>query len=594
MAERGGGLARQRGGMWSSDQMIRDDSEAVDQHPHPIPQIEEEGTMNLKSFLVPKQSIILAGMLFGTLGALAVNWGNPANMGICAACFLRDIAGALHLHQNHAAQYLRPEVIGFVLGAFAASLAFREWRSRGGSSPFIRFMLGAFVMVGVLVFLGCPIRVVLRIAGGDLGGVVALAGMVVGILGGVSFLKRGFSLGSATDRPALFGASMPLLAVGLLFLLVTRPAFIAFSQTGLGARHMPWLLALGVGLLVGFMFQKTRFCSIGAWRDLFLVKDFHLFGGVAAFLLAALLTNYAAGNFSPAGMDYHWGFTDQPIALPMTNWAEYLMTFLSLGLVGMAGTLLDGCPLRNLIRSGEGDTDAAVTVLGYIAGAAVAHHFHLASSPSGLGTGGPAAVGVGWVFCIAVGAIMVEKNKLEKNKLEKNKSQQAAFSGDSIITFQNVSSAMKAEKAIKTAGYEVKLVAPPPEMRMGCDLALEINLVETPGIERLLQETRAPYVQILPLSKGLSRMCEIVKVTDFGNWIMVKAGNMKLSFEKDSGRIVNISGGGCPDIPYLHAEMVDQSLSAAPHPRDLGYTLCATMLQRAYEEALRYSGGKPS
>jgi hypothetical protein len=545
--------------------------------------------MNLKSFWAPKQSMILAGLLFGALGALAVNWGNPANMGICAACFLRDIAGALHLHQNHAAQYLRPEVIGFVLGAFATALAGGAWRSRGGSSPILRFLLGAFVMVGVLVFLGCPIRVVLRIAGGDLGGVVALAGMVVGIFVGVWFLKRGFSLGSATDRPALFGALMPLLAGGLLFLLVTPPAFIAFSQTGLGARHMPWLLGLGLGLLVGFMFQKTRFCSIGAWRDLFLVKDFYLFSGVAAFLLAALAINYAAGNFSPAGMGYHWGFTDQPIALPMTNGMEYLMTFLSLGLVGFAGTLLDGCPLRNLIRGGEGDTDAAVTVLGYIAGAAVAHRFDLASSPSGLGTGGSAAVVVGWVFCIAVAAILVKKNARERNEPP-----QAAFSGDSIITFQDVASAMKAEKAIKTVGYEVKLVAPPPEMRMGCDLALEINLVETPGIERLLREARAPYVRILPLGQGLSRMCDIVKVTDFGDWIMVKAGNMKLSFEKDSGRIVNISGGGCPDIPYLHAEMVDRSLRAAPHPQDLGYTLCATMLQRAYEEALRYREGKSS
>jgi uncharacterized membrane protein YedE/YeeE len=320
-----------------------------------------------------------------------------------------------------------------------------------------------------------------------------------------------------------------------------------------------------------------------------LIKDFHLFSGIAAFLLAALLTNYAIGNFSPAGMGYHWGFTHQPIALPMTNWMEYLMTFLSLGLVGMAGTLLDGCPLRNLIRSGEGDTDAAVTVLGYLAGAAIAHNLPLASSPSGLGTWGPVAVVVGLVFCLAVGATLLDKTRRDRNKRP-----QAAFGGDSIITFQDVSSAMKAEKALKTAGYEVKLVAPPPAMRMGCDLALEINLVEAPGIERQMQETHLPYVQILPLSKRLSRLCEIVKVTDFGNWIMVKAGNMKLSFEKNSGLIVNISGGGCPDIPYLHAEMVDKPLSRSPHPHDLGYTLCARMLQRAYEEALSNSRGEPS
>ena len=39
--------------------------------------------------------IILAGLIFGVLAALMTNWGNPPNMGICVACFLRDTAGAL-------------------------------------------------------------------------------------------------------------------------------------------------------------------------------------------------------------------------------------------------------------------------------------------------------------------------------------------------------------------------------------------------------------------------------------------------------------------------------------------------------------------
>jgi hypothetical protein len=81
-------------------------------------------------------------------------------------------------------------------------------------------------------------------------------------------------------------------------------------------------------------------------------------------------------------------------------------------------------------------------------------------------------------------------------------------------------------------------------------------------------------------------------VTDFGRWVMVKCGNMKISFEKATGIIVNVSGGGCPDIPYLNAEMVDKTLADAPHPNELGYTLCATMLERAYEEALNiFNGG---
>jgi hypothetical protein len=52
-----------------------------------------------------------------------------------------------------------------------------------------------------------------------------------------------------------------------------------------------------------------------------------------------------------------------------------------------------------------------MTVLGYIAGAAVAHNFALASSPAGTGTWGPMAVIIGLVFCIVIGFFMMERGK---------------------------------------------------------------------------------------------------------------------------------------------------------------------------------------
>ena len=165
------------------------------------------------------------------------------------------------------------------------------------------------------------------------------------------------------------------------------------------------------------------------------------------------------------------------------------------------------------------------------------------------------------------------------------------FKGDGIIIFKTVAGAMQGEKAVRTSGYDVRLIAPPPNMRMGCDLALEINLVEKQGIERSLREHRAPFLKIMPLNGGSEGICEIVKVTDFGKWYMVKSGNMKLTFEKSTGVIVNISGGGCPDIPYLGVEMSDRKLNEVVPPSELGFTLCAAMLQRAYEEALVLNGG---
>ncbi|MCK9276026.1 MAG: DUF3343 domain-containing protein [Syntrophales bacterium] len=160
------------------------------------------------------------------------------------------------------------------------------------------------------------------------------------------------------------------------------------------------------------------------------------------------------------------------------------------------------------------------------------------------------------------------------------------FNEGGIVLFKEVSHAIRGEKVVRGKGYEVKLVAPPPELRMGCDLALEINLVEQAGIERLLKNTKTPYVKVVPVKKETSELLEIVLITDFGEWIMAKAGNMKLTFAKESRRIVNISGGGCPDIPYLHAQLVGKTLAEAPRPRELGYTLCAMMLDRAFVRCL--------
>jgi YedE family putative selenium metabolism protein len=347
--------------------------------------------------------IIAAGIIFGALAALMVNWGNPPNMGICVACFIRDIAGAIGLHRAGVVQYIRPEIIGFVLGAFITAFAFREFRARGGSSPLVRFLLGAFVMIGALVFLGCPVRMMLRLAGGDLNGITALVGLVAGILIGIFFLKRGFNLGRAVKVRPVAGWIMPVLMVGLLLLAVFKPGFLFQSESGPGAAFVPLAVALAVGLVVGFLAQRTRMCFAGGWRDLFLVKDTYLFSGIAAFFVAALVTNYIAGNFGGGGI-YHWGFTDQPVAHNVHLW-----NFLGMGLVGLAATLLGGCPLRQLILTGEGDTDAGFTILGLFAGAAVAHNFLTASSPAGTGTWGPVAVIIGLVFCIGIGFMMREK-----------------------------------------------------------------------------------------------------------------------------------------------------------------------------------------
>ena len=61
--------------------------------------------------------VLLTGVIVGIAALVLTACGNPANMGFCIACFLRDIAGACGLHSAAKVQYVRPEIIGLVLGA---------------------------------------------------------------------------------------------------------------------------------------------------------------------------------------------------------------------------------------------------------------------------------------------------------------------------------------------------------------------------------------------------------------------------------------------------------------------------------------------
>ncbi len=363
-------------------------------------------------FLASRRGIILIGAVIGVLAPLLQKFGNPANMGICVACFERDIVGALGLHRAAVVQYIRPEIPGFILGSLAAALLFKDFRARTGSAPLVRFVLGFCAMVGALVFLGCPWRALLRLAGGDLNAILGITGLSIGIAIGDQFLKHGYTLGRS--RPTWYSAGliMPLFALTLLALLFFAPQFSAngpifFSSKGPGSMHAPIALSLIVGLLVGMIAQRTRFCTMGSIRDVLLVRDIHLMSGIIALTVAAFLTNLVLGQV-------HVGFSAQPVAH-----SNHLWNLLGMVLAGLAFVLAGGCPGRQLILSGEGDADAAVFVLGMLSGAAFAHNFSLASGPDAmvdgvLKVGGPSvwgmgAVAIGIVICLAIGFSMREK-----------------------------------------------------------------------------------------------------------------------------------------------------------------------------------------
>ncbi|MCL4464030.1 MAG: YedE family putative selenium transporter [Firmicutes bacterium] len=338
-----------------------------------------------------KRFLVGSGLLLGLLGVLLVRFGNPANMGICVACFVRDIAGGLGLHRAAAVQYLRPEVSGFILGSFLIALFTREFRVRGGSSPLPRFFIGFAVMLGALIFLGCPLRMLLRLAAGDLNALIGLFGFVSGIGAGVFFLRRGFSLGRAYPQTAANGLFIPAAALGLLLLVSMAPVVIFFSEGGPGSFRAPFIISLAAGLLVGITVQRSRLCQVGCFRDLMLLGDPHLLNGSVAILAGAFVLNLVFGYVNV-------GFSGQPVAHTAAQW-----NFIGLAIVGLGATLLGGCPLRQTVMAGEGDTDAGLAFLGMTAGAAFAHNFGLAAGPAGVPVAGQAAAFFSVIFLLGLG-----------------------------------------------------------------------------------------------------------------------------------------------------------------------------------------------
>lgn len=334
--------------------------------------------------------LLVTGGVIGIAAILLMKLGNPPNMGICVACFIRDTAGALGLDSAANVQYIRPEIIGFILGSFILSFAAKEFKPSGGSSPLLRFVIAFFVMVGALVFLGCPLRMVLRLAAGDLNALVGLVGFAAGIGVGSFFLNKGFSLGRAAAQPKVSGFVMPAFAVALLVFLLVRPTFILFSEEGPGAAQAPIWIALIAGLVIGAMAQRSRMCMAGGIRDVMLIKNPNLLLGYGAVFVVALIGNLAVGNF-------RLGFAGQPIAH-----TDFLWNFLGMALVGYGSTLIGGCPLRQVIMAGEGNTDAGICVLGMFAGAATAHNFGIAASPAGAPVNGQIAVVIGFIVLSAI------------------------------------------------------------------------------------------------------------------------------------------------------------------------------------------------
>lgn len=160
-----------------------------------------------------------------------------------------------------------------------------------------------------------------------------------------------------------------------------------------------------------------------------------------------------------------------------------------------------------------------------------------------------------------------------------------------LLLFAGTGEVIRAETLLRQAYFDVAVKGPPPDLRQGCDMVIEFPLLHEPRVREILAAAGLTPLRVAAVRDFMLEPVSLYHVKDVDGFLLVRAANMKICVDRTSGRIVNISGGGCPDVPYLAEALVGKTLAEAPEPRSLGQTLCGYALQLAFEEARRLCSG---
>jgi uncharacterized membrane protein YedE/YeeE len=118
-----------------------------------------------------------------------------------------------------------------------------------------------------------------------------------------------------------------------------------------------------IGIVLGYLGQRSRMCFIGGIRDFILVRDAYLLKGLLAFGLTAwvafpVIGLVAGGRPGPVG-------ASDALTVVLTVAGGFGVGFLS--------TLANGCPFRQHVLAAQGVRSSMAYLAGFFAGAAIFH-----------------------------------------------------------------------------------------------------------------------------------------------------------------------------------------------------------------------------
>lgn len=162
------------------------------------------------------------------------------------------------------------------------------------------------------------------------------------------------------------------------------------------------LLTLCVGLIIGFVAQRSRFCLIGGIRDYMIVRDKYLLKGFVSLLLAAValfalfsatgkykdvMPNYPQFMQSETSTDLSYSTCqctnsarfvtkapDGTLTVDLTALKPDALVYFTIGgafLIGLLSVLIGGCPLRQHVKAAGGNKSAMMYVAGFYIGVVI-------------------------------------------------------------------------------------------------------------------------------------------------------------------------------------------------------------------------------
>lgn len=147
---------------------------------------------------------------------------------------------------------------------------------------------------------------------------------------------------------------------------------LAFGISWALATYVPiniGVATLIVGLVLGYMGQRSRFCTISGLRDFYLVKDTYRLKGLIGIIIGGII-GFNAVKFISGEFDFP-GVPDFPMLSQGLDVEPVILLPLSIiGAFGMAffSVMAEGCPFRQHVMAGEGYLSGILYLFGLLLG----------------------------------------------------------------------------------------------------------------------------------------------------------------------------------------------------------------------------------